>query len=376
MGKAFLVNAQILGAERVGRKPVPVPVPPPAPVQTWPLIDETEIGDILVQAGAEPLTVTVDSAPYQGSYVLDPAALSVAPVNLVPPAIAGTAAAGQILTAVPGLWSHDGTGVTPTLAWQWLRDGGQIAGAANGSYTLTSADAGKAISVAETAKDAHGTRQAVSAPLAIPAASAELLTHTQRAKATGTTTMRIFSGLDLGLPAATRDILVLVAAIGSAGAEISAVKVAGISATKLAQTLSGGTGLVCIAAYLARVPSGTVGDVELLTTANTAAQHIALFRGEALTLADSATAAISGNGSSATMAITAGRANGKVLAFAANNNGTAFNWTSATELYDEDIQIGKFVSAAFSDVDENGRASVTASRVSGTGQIAGLMIAI
>ena len=374
MGKAFLVNAQILGTERVGRKPVPVPPSPPAPVQTWPLIDETEIGDILVQAGAEPLTVTLDSAPYQGSYVLDPSSLAAGPVNLEPPAIVGAAMVGQTLTVKPGLWSHDGSLSTPTLAWQWLRDGTAIAGATGMDYVTTSADAGKAIGVAETAQDAHGTGRAVSASLAIPAAPAALLVHTQHAKASGTTSARIFAGMDLGTPAATRDIVVLAAAMGSAGATITAVKVAGVAATKLTQTLSGGTGLVCIGAWLAHIPAGTSGDVQLLTSSGTTVQHAALFRGEGLMLADSATAAI-GNGGTAAMTIQAGRPGGKVLAFVANNNGTAFDWTGGTELYDEDIQTGKFVSAAFGDVDQAGRASLSASRVSGAGQIAGLMIA-
>lgn len=374
MGEAFLLNAQILGAERVKRKPVPPPAP--EPVQTWPLIGETETGDILVQAGSEPLTVTLESAPYQGSYVLDPAALAAAPVNLVAPAIAGTAAVGQILTAVPGLWSHDGTGVTPTLAWQWLRDGTSIAGATDTVYTTTAADAGRAISLRETAQDAHGAAQAVSAALAIPApiAAGPLLVQGGRAKAVGTTASRVFAGVDLGAPAPTRDIVVLAAAIGAAGAAITGVTVAGVAATRLAQATSGGSGLVCAGAYLARVPAGATGDVELTTAASTAAQHVAVFRGEALQLADSATASVASAGLVA-MAIAAGRANGKVLAFAANNNGTAFDWTGAAEIYDEDIQSGRFVSAALGDADGSGRANATASRASGTGQMAGLMVA-
>lgn len=375
MGKAFFLPAQILGVERLGRQASP---------SAYPAISETETGDILVKAGPVPLEITIDSLPYRGSYGIDPAVLADGPVSLVPPAIVGLAEIGQVLTVKPGLWGHDGTLAAPVLAWQWLRDGTAIAGATGKDYVPTSTDQGTAISVAETAQDAHGTGRAVSTPLAmpqpsvpqpsVPAPSGALLTATQRAKAVGTTAARIFAGLDLGAPAATRDIVVLAAAIGSAGATIASVKVAGITATRLTQTLSGGSGIICIGAYLARVPAGTVGDVELLTSVNTTAQHVALFRGETLTLADSATGAIA-NGGSVGMTIQAGRAGGKALALVANNNGTAFDWTGGSELYDEDIQTGKFVSAALGDVGQDGRAGLSASRVSGTGQIAGLIVA-
>lgn len=279
MTQAFILPTQILGAERVLRR---------AADPGYPAISETETGGILVQAGPGTLDIAVDSPAYQGNYALDPAALSRGPVNLAPPTVAGTAAIGQVLTAKPGLWGHDGTLAAPVMAWQWLCDGTAIAGATGMEYTTTSADSGKAISLAETAQDAHGTVQAVSEPLAIPT----LLAPTQRAKANGSTAARVFAGLDLGAPAATRDIVVLAAVFGSAGTTITGVTVAGIPATLLAQTLSGGSGLACAGAWLARVPAGATGSVELLTSANTTVQHVALFRGESLTLADSATVAI------------------------------------------------------------------------------------
>ena len=361
MDRALTLSTTILGHERLLRR---------ATASAYPAIVETETGGILVRAKASPLAITIDSPPFQGSHILDPAMLAGGPVNLVAPAIAGTALVGETLHVTPGLWSHDGLLAAPVLTWQWLRDGVPIAGATGNSLVLTSADAGQAISVTEPARDAHGAAVAVSAPLTLPAA----LVATQRARAAGSTAVRTFAGLDLGAPAATRDIVVLAAAIGAPGATITSVKVAGIAATRLAQTGSGGTGMVCVGAYLARVPAGSLGDVELLTSANTAAQHVGLFRGQALRLADSATAAIT-NAGSASMALQAGRAGGKVLAFAADNNGTAFDWTGGTELYDEDIQTGKFVSAAMGDVGPDGRAGCTARRVSGSGQIAGLMIA-
>ncbi|MFN7571704.1 MAG: DUF4347 domain-containing protein, partial [Betaproteobacteria bacterium] len=55
--------------------------------------------------------------------------------------ISGTATQGQTLTAGNTLADADGLG---TIAYQWLRDGGTIAGATNTTYVLTQADVGRA----------------------------------------------------------------------------------------------------------------------------------------------------------------------------------------------------------------------------------------
>jgi hypothetical protein len=81
---------------------------------------------------------------------------------------------GQKLTAVPGIW-----GPAPvTLAYQWKRSGVSILGATAATYTLTSADVAKTITVTVTgsktgyvtaAKTSVATK-AVTAPLALTAA--------------------------------------------------------------------------------------------------------------------------------------------------------------------------------------------------------------
>lgn len=359
MGESFLITQQILGAQQVV----------PQSDATYPLISETQAGEILVKAAPGTLDIAMTSPAYAGQYGIDLTALAAGPVNLVPPAIVGDAGIGRTLTATPGLWSHDGTLAAPALARQWLRDDVAIAGATGADYVTTSADHGRKIRLAETAQDAHGSATAVSTVLAMP----ELLVPLQRSKTVGATT-RVFAGLDLGAPAAMRDIVVLAAASGTAGAVITEVTVAGVAATRLAQVCSGGSAMVCIGAYLARVPVGSVGDVAMTTSLPTPGQHVALLRGEDLRLAASVVAAVS-SGAAVTMTTKAGRPGSRVLGFAANNNGTAFDWTGGTELYDEDIQTGKFVSAAMGDVGPDGRAGCTARRVSGSGQIAGLMIA-
>ena len=73
--------------------------------------------------------------------------------------ITGTAALGQTLSAANTLADADGLG---TISYQWQADGANISGATGSSYTLTSAEVGKAIKLVASYTDGHGTAEAVS----------------------------------------------------------------------------------------------------------------------------------------------------------------------------------------------------------------------
>lgn len=78
------------------------------------------------------------------------------------PTISGTARSGLVLTANGGTWSP-----TPTLTYQWNRNGVAVAGKTSKTYTLTSADVGTRITVTVTAKrTGYFTRTVTSAPTA------------------------------------------------------------------------------------------------------------------------------------------------------------------------------------------------------------------
>ncbi|MFT4265124.1 MAG: hypothetical protein QM572_17205 [Nocardioides sp.] len=82
------------------------------------------------------------------------------------PTIGGTAKVGQTLTADPGTWS-EGT----AFAYQWQRDGVDIAGATSPTYTAVADDATKSLQVAVTGTlENHGTETVVSAPVTVAAA--------------------------------------------------------------------------------------------------------------------------------------------------------------------------------------------------------------
>ncbi|MET3662501.1 phage tail tube protein [Aquamicrobium ahrensii] len=103
------------------------------------------------------LTASV-SFKVSGSTVATPAA---APVNAVPPAVAGLAKVGQVLTAWEGQWS-----VAATYTYQWKVDGTNKAGATAKTYTPVVGDVGKPVTVEVTATNAAGTATAASQPTA------------------------------------------------------------------------------------------------------------------------------------------------------------------------------------------------------------------
>ncbi len=77
------------------------------------------------------------------------------PVNTIAPVISGTALVGNTLTSTTGTWTSD-TGVTGYL-YQWTRDGVNISGATNSSYTLVFADRVRTIRCMVAAIDSDGT---------------------------------------------------------------------------------------------------------------------------------------------------------------------------------------------------------------------------
>jgi hypothetical protein len=101
----------------------------------------------------------------------------VAPANVSPPSVSGTASVGAVLSASTGSWTG-----SPTFTYLWLRcaAGGlsclPIAGATESTYTAQSADAGSTLEVQVTATTSAGSNSIESSPTAAvtaPPASAQ-----------------------------------------------------------------------------------------------------------------------------------------------------------------------------------------------------------
>lgn len=84
-----------------------------------------------------------------------------APTNTLLPAISGTAQDGQVLTAIPGVWTG-----SPLFTYQWKKGASNISGATGESYTVATGDVGSAISVVVTGTNSAGNASATSAPTA------------------------------------------------------------------------------------------------------------------------------------------------------------------------------------------------------------------
>lgn len=115
------------------------------------------------------VTVTATNASGTSSSVTSAASSAVAspPSNVTLPAIGGSAAVGQTLTASAGTWSPPSPGET----YQWSRCTAgsctHVTGATSATYVVSSADVGSQLEVQVTATNAYGAASATSSPTAV-----------------------------------------------------------------------------------------------------------------------------------------------------------------------------------------------------------------
>ncbi|NNF90217.1 MAG: Ig-like domain-containing protein [Boseongicola sp.] len=109
------------------------------------------------ETGLIDITVTTPAA-FAGTYQISTSDLAGGPVNLEPPAITGTVATGQTLTAGAGLWVYDPGAGVPQQGWQWRLAGADIAGATTDSYAVQPGDVGPGLAIRETQSDGFGQR--------------------------------------------------------------------------------------------------------------------------------------------------------------------------------------------------------------------------
>ncbi len=126
------------------------------------LLTEALVGKVIsVAASYTDGHGTVESVTSSGSAAV--ANLNDPPIGKV--TVAGSATQGQILTAANTLADADGLGA---IAYQWKADGVNVASAISSTFMLTEAQVGKAITVAASYTDGHGTAEAVSSTATIP----------------------------------------------------------------------------------------------------------------------------------------------------------------------------------------------------------------
>lgn len=129
--------------------------------QTY-LLTAADVGNRLIVTVTATNATGSSSASSSASEVVQ--ARGNAPANTAAPAISGTAAVGQALTASAGTWNNSPT----SFAYQWQRCNAagaactNIAGATASGYRVTTADVGSRLRVTVTATNAIGTASATS----------------------------------------------------------------------------------------------------------------------------------------------------------------------------------------------------------------------
>lgn len=124
--------------------------------------------------GNEPLPVVVATGAQASLILAGPAIpvvvvsgslnLNTPPVNTVLPVVSGATTIGALLTTTDGTWT--GT-PAPTFTYQWKRNGVNIGGATNNTYTIVNADNGTTLTAEVTATNVAGVSSATSAGTAI-----------------------------------------------------------------------------------------------------------------------------------------------------------------------------------------------------------------
>ena len=123
------------------------------PVKTFLFADSIPLdASKQLQSVTLPKTVT-DGQVYVFGIGTDAPVAAQAMTNVKPPTISGEGRVGATLTAMPGTWSEP----SPTLAYQWTRNGAPITGATAATYPVTAADAGRSVAVTVTASAAGFT---------------------------------------------------------------------------------------------------------------------------------------------------------------------------------------------------------------------------
>jgi hypothetical protein len=130
------------------------------------------------------------------------------PEDVEAPQVSGTAAVGQQLTCLRGIWKGQ---PPPTFTYRWMRDGASIASATSSTYAVEFGDQGHVLSCEVLAANSEGTAEAESSNgLAIPRGTArtesapQLTAPVFAAASPAPTTAQILSALRVQLTRAQR----------------------------------------------------------------------------------------------------------------------------------------------------------------------------
>ena len=232
-------------------------------IDTSQLVDGVEIAVTASNSGG---TVT-------SRFRLSVAALPLAePPSLVAaPGLTGPGTVGVLLSLLPGSWEG---APLPSLAFQWLRDGVEIAGATGPGYLPLATDAGRVLSVRVTATNASGSHAAetpgitispagVAAPVVTGTLDDQVLVHGGTPGVVEAAAVFAGEGLAFGVAGGGAGIDAATGRVTLSAAALRSDEPVTVTASNAGGSASAGFRVTVAPAVLPPVVAGTLPDVSL-----------------------------------------------------------------------------------------------------------------
>lgn len=227
---------------------------------------------------------TAKNAYVGGTVAADPRA----PQNTAQPSISGTGGIGNLLTRVAGTWTN-----SPTLTYQWRRNGANISGATGTTYTQVTADDSAILDLVETGTNGFGSNAALSSnSITVPhVAAAPTLVGSATPFTSGTNTVsvsvQIGDYVSLGFSANNDSVSNMVITDNLGGANTDWVLSAGGA--------SGGGGSIAGGVRTRKMTQAGTLTVSISTVATYAAEAIVVHGVDPSTQLDGVTVSHTGN---------------------------------------------------------------------------------
>lgn len=322
----------------------------------------------IIYDGDGSLSVSIGAGLYAGTYTqrstdnaeLTAAMIRAAVTPLLPPAVTGTTASGDVLSGTPGLWIYEGAD-PGERSYQWKADGTDIPGATELSFTMTTALQGSTVVLEETFDGEQILSTGTTAtPPVIPA-----LISRDQVVSTGNSfvTTDVVLTADVGPAQPGRTIYVIAGGL-LAGDDPVTLDIAGRPATLLgSEAYSGSNGLRAW-----KLDDDTLAGAQSLTLSGFVSNHAQIGLSVVSVTGAGRETWLSGTGVSTPASVTASVAEGSALIAAGHNgNGGLTTWTGVTERFDSDIR----TSDHFSGGDSQDLAAQSSRTITATNSAAG-----
>lgn len=180
-----------------------------------------------------------------------------------------------------------------------------------------------------------------------PSVGKQPLAYVTRRTATGAAAVRTFTGVELGAPSATRDILIAIPIAQSSNCQVTGVLVNNQPATLVAKHgTEGGAWNTFASLWRLRLPAGATGTIEVTHANNSAHTTIFIYAGDDVLLSSVGTRGEGAGTLTTSLTLSGANAGDKLFAFGVAWSATGMEWTGAVEQFEDNPTSSVRVSAA------------------------------